>query len=203
MLVGHVEAHEPQRILRTGVLAEAKLGAIGLAPIDGDGIDLLAVVGAGEDADLLLLQVLRLLDEARDQIERGDAFRHAPVGEEVERLDGGAHRGRLALGLAGDHAMPQLHLMPLHGLELVGRHVDQDVALLDPLPHQVAQSRHVGAQLRQAGLGRDVQRLQRGLVDASGDAQPVVELEAAHGGLEVLAVAEAERVGLAARAARR
>ena len=184
---------QPQRVLRARVLAEPELGAVRLAPVDVGGVDLRPVVGAGEDADLLLLQVLRLLDEAGDQVERGDALGHPPVGEEIDRLDGGAHGRRLPLGLAGDDAVPQLDLVALDRLELEGGDVDQDVAVLDPLRHQLPQPLQIDAQLREARLRRDVQRQQRRLVDAAGDAQPVVELEAAHGGIEVLAEAEPPR----------
>ena len=187
----------PERVLRARVLAEPELARIRLAPIDVVGVDLRPAVGAGEDADLLLLQVLRLLDEAGDQVEVGDALGHPPVGEEIDGLDGGAHGRRLPLGLAGDHAVAQLDLVALHRLELEGGNVDQDVAILDALRGELAQPLLVGAQLGKARLCRDVQRQQGRLVDAARDAQPMIELEAAHGDIEVLA--EAEAVGLPAR----
>jgi hypothetical protein len=118
MLVGHVEAHQAKGILQPRVLAEFDLAHVRLAPIDVVGVELRSVEGAGQHPDLLLLQVVGLLDEPRHQIEARHAVGHPPVGEEVDGLDGGAHGGGLPLRLAGDHAMPQLHLMALDGLKL-------------------------------------------------------------------------------------
>ena len=123
----------PQRVLRARILPEPELGGIRLAPIDAEWVDLRPVVGAGEDADLLACcRYSGSLTRRGDQVEVGDALGHAPVGEEVDRLDGGAHGRRLPLGLAGDDAVPQLDLMALDRLELEGGNVDQDVAVLDP-----------------------------------------------------------------------
>ena len=116
----------------------------------------------------------------------GDALGDAPIGVEIDRLDGGAHGRRLALGLAGDDAVPELDLMALDRFELEGGNVDQDVAILDPLLRQLAQPLQIDAQLREARLRGNVEGLQRRRVQPSGGPQPIVVLEAAHCGLQVL-----------------
>ena len=54
MLVGHVEAHEAQRILQARVLSELDFAGVRLAPIDVVGVEFGSVEGAGQDPDLLL-----------------------------------------------------------------------------------------------------------------------------------------------------
>ena len=109
-----------------------------------------------------------------------DALGHAPVGKEVERADGRLHRRRLPLGAADDDAVPLLHLVLLHRLELECRHVDEDVALLDRRRHQLADAAEVHAQLRDALIDRHVERGIGRALDAAGRTQTVAALVAAH-----------------------
>ena len=196
MLVGHVDAHQPERVLRTGVLAEPEVLGIRLPPIDGGGIDLRPVEGAGQHADALLLQIAGLLDEPRNEIEVRHAFGHAPVGEEIERPDGCAHGRCLPLRLADDHAMAQLHLVPLDRFELERGSVHEHIAIVQFLRQQIPEALLIDPELRQPRLRRNVQRLQRGPVHPAGDAQSVVLLEAPHGGFQAVGVVDAEQ-GLA------
>src|SRR4029078_8782138 len=95
--VRHVDTHEAKGVLRTWVLLELDLGVIRLSPVDRPRIELLRRVG-GEDADALLLEILRLLAQLRNEIEMRNAVRHAPVGEKVQRLDGRLDGWRLPFG---------------------------------------------------------------------------------------------------------
>ena len=124
------------------------------------------------------------------------AFGHAPVREEIERPDGCAHGRRLPLGLADDHAMPQLHLMPLDGLELEARRVHQHIAVVQFLRQQIPETLLIDPELRQADLRRNVQGLQRRPVHPAGDPQAVVFLEAPHRAVQAFGVVDAEQ-GLA------
>ncbi len=183
----------PSAFCGPGSWRNLSLAGVDLPPIDSGWVDLGPVVRAGQHADALVLQILGLLHEARDEIERRHALRHAPVREEVERLDGGAHGRRLPLGLADDDTMALLDLVLVDRLELEGAGVDDDIALLRPLPYQIAQALQVDLELGEARMCGNVQRLQRGAVGPTRDPQPVVLLEAADGAFQVLRVGDAEQ----------
>ena len=143
-------------------------------------------------ANLLLGQILGLLDQSRNEIEIGDAVGHAPVGEEVECPDRGPDRRRLPLGLASDHPMPLLDVVPLDRLELKAGNVDENVPVLHPLADQVADALLVEPKLRQPRRRRHVHGLQRRLIDPAGNPQTLALLEPAHRRLEL----SVEAVGL-------
>ncbi len=184
VLVRHVDAHEPQRVLRPRLLAEGQ--ALGRVPVHLRGVELAAVGAVSVDLELdeHALAALGHLLSRRDQVLLDHGRRQRPHRVEGEVGDRRAQQRRRAVGLADDPRVARHHHAFLYGLHLRGGNVHQHIALGDDLG-EVRQPLEIGLELREANLGRHVERRDGALVDDAGRRQAVRRLEALHGRVEI------------------
>jgi hypothetical protein len=164
------------------ILAEREFGGVVRGPVDRRRIDLLAFVV--EDTDVLVREVVRILLHVRDQVLADDRDRNMPIGIEDDLVDLRRQHGRLARDLADDGIVALDDAAAFDDFHLGRRNIDEDVAVAEEARHR-ADADEVRLQLLQAGLGRDVHDVEHRLVDDAGRQQPVPDLEAADGGVDI------------------
>ena len=127
---------------------------------------------------MLLVEIIRIAADGGDEIVLRDDVGHAPGRIEIDLDDLGRDLRRRARRLADDDIGVEGEVAVVHRLGDEVRHVDQHVArrLIDA--HQPLDALEIGLELRQALLGRHVERGQGPLVDESADAETPPDLEA-------------------------
>ena len=180
--VGDVDAHEAERVhVAARILAEHVIGRFHRVPVHLGWRDLLA--GAGEDADLVFRQVVRILLHLGDQILADDRRGDGPERIEVHRDGAGLHDRRLTVDLADACGVVGDDLPVLHRLDGGGGDVHRHVACAQ-IAREGAQAHEIEFELTQALLHRHVQRGIGLLGDDAGGVDAVARLEAAHAGLD-------------------
>ncbi len=137
-----------------------------------------------DDANALLLEVIRFLHETREHVELRDAVGHAPIGKKLRLRIVALSDGASRPSSPDDHAMDAERTVAIHRFQLECRHVDQNVAFLRRRSHQFEETAVIELQLRQALVRRHVESSQRRLVDAPRGTQAIALLIAHDRSLE-------------------
>src|SRR5690606_34937296 len=124
-------------------------------------------------------------NEPRDEVALRHAVGHAPVWKEVQSTDGGPDARRLPVRLADDNPVPQAHDVVLDRLELIGRDVDQHVAIaVNLFLQQVADAPLVESKLLEPLVGGNIHLRQGRAIDAPRDPHAVATLEFSQAGFQ-------------------
>ena len=140
VLVGHVDAHDAERVEGAGFLAKLVAHHLRRIPIDRGRIERRRLPVA-HDREVLFAEIARILSDLRDEVLLGDDLRHAPGREEIDLDDLGRHLRGCPRGLAGDDVAVERELAVLHALRHEERHVDQHVARRLVEAHQALHTR--------------------------------------------------------------
>ena len=172
--IRHVDAHGAERVPGAGILSQGEIGRTVGIPVDGPGIDLVALgverthVHAGE--------IARVLAHLGDDVLLGDGQRHRPGRIEIDGGDHGGERRRGPVGLADHHHVAPHHVVAFHRFGHGRGKVDHDIAFAERHIHR-GQPIDRSGELMQALADRHIEGRERGGPDAAGFRQAVAALE--------------------------